>query len=77
MLQRYGVIIVQRTLTAYLKTAGAGIIKSADIPDVFARKITMLLLSKNAYQVRQHLEVINVAIATVVVFFVVTKPITK
>ena len=65
-----------------MNTARAGIIKSADIHNVFAKKITMLLLAKNAYEVSQHLEVINVAVAIVgilivIAFFVASKPITK
>ena len=62
MLQRYGVIFVHKTLTATMNTAYAGILKSVDIQDVCARTITMLVVTKHAYHVSQHLEIINVAV---------------
>ena len=62
MLQRYIVIFVQKTRTAKMNTACAGILKNVDIQHVFARKITMLLLCKHAHHVSQHVEVITVAV---------------
>ena len=65
MLQRYGMISVLNTPTAKMNTAHAGILKSVDIQDVFARKTTMLLLAQNAHHVSQHRDVINVSVAIV------------
>ena len=65
MLQWNGVIYVRNPRTAHMKAAFAGILKSVDMRDVFARKITFQLKEINAHHVSQHHDFINVAVTIV------------
>ena len=58
-------IYVRNPRTAHMKAACAGILKSVDMRDVFARKITFQLKEINAHHVSQHNHFINVAVAFV------------
>ena len=76
-------ITVHNRQTATMMAACAGILKSVDMECVSARKVFIQLTHINANHVSQHLDFINVYVGffgipyITLLFFIVTKPITK